>query len=539
MFVGVRARHGRATLCGILPEDCLPMRRFRATHIVILSLLAAGAQAGPLPKPDRGGVPDSKLYDYGIMGPPATPAIVAAADAAVSTPIPAGPFRPDWESVRQNYRVPGWFQDTKFGIFMHWGVYAVPAHHNEWYEKHMYGADLAWHTATFGPPERFGYKDFIPKFTQEKFDAAQWASLFRRAGAQLVMPSAQHHDNFALWNSKVAPYNTVRMGPKRDLIGELAGAVRNEGMKLGLSNHGIENFTFINPPAELEEKMKAAKVDLYDPQWAGFYNVADRSPAAMTRFLTDWVDRNLELIDQYQPDLLWFDNGVNLRVLDPLKLRVAAYYYNRAKSWNKDVTIGAKYVAYAPSNDDTQQVGAVIDFEKIGVRSPAGIRPGAWMVDDVIGSTWGYTEGMQIASAAMLVGRLVDTVSKGGLFMLNLSPRADGTIPEEQQKPLLEIGKWLGVNGEAIYGTRPWIRYGEAGWHFTVKGSALYAIGSSREGGAVIAALGPAAGKVARVEQLGKAGTLKFSQGPAGLVVQGASAADDMPLVLKISGLLR
>jgi alpha-L-fucosidase len=310
-------------------------------------------------------------------------------------------------------------------------------------------------------------------------------------------------------------------------------------MKLGLSNHGIENFTFINPPAELEEKMKAAKADLYDPQWTGFYNVADRSPAAMTRFLTDWVDRNLELIDQYQPDLLWFDNGVNLRVLDPLKLRVAAYFYNRAKSWNKEVTIGAKYVAYAPSNDDTQQVGAVIDFEKIGVRSPAGIRPGAWMVDDVIGSTWGYTEGMQIASAATLVGRLVDTVSKGGLFMLNLSPRADGTIPAEQQKPLLEIGQWLGVNGEAIYGTRPWSRYGEPGWHFTVKGGALYAIGSPRAGSAVIAALGTAAGKVARVEHLGKAGALMFSQGPDGLVVRGTPATGDMPLVLKISGLVR
>jgi alpha-L-fucosidase len=357
------------------------MKRPMKTLILLLAF-AIPAAAKPLPKPDRGGVPESKLFDFGGMGPPATPAIVAAANAAVPTALPPGPFQANWDSIRQNYRPPAWFADAKFGIFLHWGLYSVPAHHNEWYEKHMYGSDLTWHTEHYGPPEKFGYKDFIPLFTADKFDPAAWADLFRRAGARLVMPTAQHHDNFALWDSAVTPFNAKRMGPHRDLIGELETAVRKAGMRFGVSNHGIENFTFVNPSEALEARLKEQHADLYDPKWEAFYNVADRSPQAMTHFLSDWLERNFELIDKYQPDLLYFDNGVNLRVLDPLKERVAAYYYNRAHGWGKEVAITTKWVAYAPDNDDRHQLGAIIDFEKVGKRSPPGIRPGTWMVDD-------------------------------------------------------------------------------------------------------------------------------------------------------------
>lgn len=180
--------------------------------LLVVAVLAVPAWASPLPKPDRGGVPESKLFDYGVMGPPATPAIVAAANDALATALPAGAFQASWDSIRQNYRPPAWFADAKFGIFRHWGLYAVPAHHNEWYEKHMYDRDLAWHAEHFGPPESFGYKDFILRFTAEKFDPDAWAELFRRAGARLVMPTAQHHDNFALWDSAVTPFNAKRMG---------------------------------------------------------------------------------------------------------------------------------------------------------------------------------------------------------------------------------------------------------------------------------------------------------------------------------------
>lgn len=506
--------------------------------LLIVLLAFALPAAAQLPKPDRGSVPASTLYDYGVMGPPATPAIVAAADAAVATPMPPGPFHADWDSIARNYRPPAWFDQAKFGIFLHWGLYAVPAHHNEWYEKHMYGADLAWHTKRFGAPESFGYKDFIPLFTQEKFNADEWASLFRRAGARLVMPSAQHHDNFALWDSDVTPFNAKKMGPKRDLIGELAGAVRKAGLRFGVSNHGVENFTFINPSAELNTTLKAAQADLYDPAWAGFYNVADRSDAAMTRFLSDWTLRNFELIDKYQPDLLWFDNGANLRVLDPLKLRVAAYYYNRAKAWGKEVSISTKYVAFAPSNDDTKQIGSIVDFEKIGVRSPAAIRPAPWMVDDVIGSTWGYTDGMTVSDGADIVRRLVDTVSKNGFYLLNLSPKADGTIPNDQQRTLLDVGAWLNVNGAAIYGTHAWIRHADEEWRFTVRDGALYAIGPAKSAIARLPSLTPQQGKVATVELIGRPGALAFSQNADGLQVElGTAPAGRFPLALKITGL--
>lgn len=508
----------------------------RPANLLILAF-ATPILVFALPKPDRGGVPESKLYDYGVMGPPATPAIVAAADAAIATPLPAGPFAPTWGSLEKNYRTPSWFHRAKFGIFMHWGLYAVPAHRSEWYEKHLYGPLLDWHTEHFGPPEKFGYKDFIPLFTQEKFDPDAWALLFKKSGARLVMPTAQHHDNYALWDSAVTPFNTVKTGPRRDLIGDLAAAVRKQGLKFGLSNHGVENFTFINPAPALDARLKQANADLYDPAWAGFYNVADRSDDAMTRFLTDWADRNFEIIDKYQPDLLWFDNGANLRVLDPLKLRVAAYYYNRALQWGKEVTLSTKFVCYAPSNDDSKQIGSILDFEKVGSRSPADIRPAPWMVDDTLGSTWGYTESMTTASTATILGRFIDTVSKDGFYLLNLAPKADGTIPDDQQKVLLEIGAWLSVNGEAIYDTRAWTRFGEKSWRFTAKDAALYAIGTPANGTVTLAALASASGRITRVEQLGRPGELSFQQSDTGLIVTVPGPAAGLPLALKISGL--
>ena len=262
------------------------------------------------------------------MAPETTADNVLAAIREIRTPLPTGPFQPSWESLQANYHVPAWFKGAKFGLFMHWGVYAVPAHHNEWYEKHMYGNPgiMEWHRQHFGAQDSFGYKDFIPMFTQEKFDPDEWARLFKASGARFIIPTAQHHDNFAMWDSKVTPYNAMKMGPKRDLIGELEKAVRRQGLRFGVSNHGIENFQFVDPPQELLERMKAKKADLFDPQWIDFYNVADRSDAACRRFMVDWFERNVELIEKYKPDMLWFDNGIDQRYLDPLKLHITTYY---------------------------------------------------------------------------------------------------------------------------------------------------------------------------------------------------------------------
>lgn len=511
-------------------------------RFLLLALICAAVAQDQLPRPDRMGIVNTGPYDYGVMGPPATPAVVAAALQAVAKPLPRGPFTATWDSIAQNYREPSWFEDARFGIFMHWGIFSVAAHHNEWYEKHMYAADAQWHAEHFGPQEKFGYKDLIPLFTAAKWDPDDWAELFKRCGARIVMAMGEHHDNFALWNSKVTPYNAVKMGPHRDLAGELGAAVRRQGLKLAISNHGVENFTFVNPTPELRARLEAAHADLFDPDWAAFYNVADRSDAAMTRFLTDWVNRNLELIDEYRPDMLWFDNGANLRLLDPLKLYIAAYYYNRAREWGKQVSLGTKFNAYAPSNDDTKQIGSIIDFEKVGPRSPAGIRAGPWMVDDAIGNSWGYIEGMKIASAESILGKLIDTASKGGLYMLNISPMADGTIPQDQRSVLLRIGAWLEVNGEAIYGTRPWKKFVEPGapaYHFTTKGDAVYAIAAGWPAGdAVIPSLAlRAAGKVEGFRLLGGEGALAFKQDETGLRIKlPAPHGMEAAYVFKVSG---
>ena len=513
--------------------------------LLVLMLFAVKSTllSDELPKPDRDGVPESKLYDYGGMGPPATPEIVSAADAAVTTPMAPGPFQPTWDSIQKNYQTPAWFQDAKFGIFMHWGLYSVPAHGpsaSEWYEKHMYASESAWHIQNYGPQEKFGYKDFIPLFTADKWDPDAWAALFKKAGAKYVMPCAEHHDNFALWNSDVTPFNAFKMGPKRDLIGDLAAAVRKQGLKFGVSNHGMENFTFINPSSDVDASLKAAKADLYDPQWADFYHVADRSPAAMTKFLTDWVNRNLELIDKYQPDILWFDNGVNLRVLDPLKLHVAAYYYNRAKTWGKEVSISTKYIAYAPSNDDTKQIGSVIDFEKVSARSPSAIRPGPWQVDDAIGSTWGYSTGMKVSNASTILRKLIDTVSKGGNYLLNISPLPDGTIPQAQQDTLLGIGQWLDTNGDAIYGTRPWTTFGDGkNLRYTTKGDTFYVIAIDKPEGDISIpdlASGKVPGTVSKVELLGSSDPVEFSQGDSDLRITVPSSVNGS-CAFKITGL--
>lgn len=480
------------------------------------------------------------------MAPETTLENVLATIREISTPMPSGPFKPSWASLEQNYRVPSWFRGAKFGLFMHWGVYAVPAYHNEWYEKHMYGNAqiMDWHQRNFGAQDRFGYKDFIPMFTQEKFDPDAWAALFKASGARFVIPTAQHHDNFAMWDSKVTPYNAKRMGPRRDLIGELEQAVRRQGLKFGVSNHGIENFQFINPPDTLLEKMKAQQTDLFDPEWSEFYQVADRSDEACRKFMLNWYARNVELIEKYKPDMLWFDNGIDQRYLDPLKLQIAAYYYNRARQWGKEVSISSKKAAFAPTGTNIKTIGSILDFEG---HIPPGIRTGVWQVDSKIGSTWGYTSDMTVGSAASVISTLVEIVSKNGTLLLNLSPKADGTIPEAQQQTLREVGHWLSINGEAIYDTHNWIRYGEEGTEqkirFTVKGDVLYAIILGKWPGFKVTIPSLAINKAPKgvirsVTMPGTQGVLTFSQDAKGLNINlPATPPCEHAYVLKISGL--
>ena len=534
-----------------------------ASLLVVAAMGALACSSSPAAAQCAGEGGNSLGFD---MAPETSQRVVEEAVKQIPTPMAPGPVKPSWESLKENYKVPGWFKGAKFGIFMHFGIFSVPAHGNEWYEKFLYaggddsvlkvlgGNDFAlganngpnstraWHTQHFGPVDKFGYKDFIPMFKAEHFDADAWATLFQKAGARYVMPGAQHHENFAMWDSKVTPFNSMQMGPKRDIIGELAIAVREHGMKLGVANHGIENFEFINPPLDVVEKMKAEKVDLFDPKWADFYNYVDRSNVAMKRFLVNWYERNVELIDKYQPDLIYFDNGVDQRYIDPLKLELAAYYYNRAKGWDKEVSFTTKKAAFAPSGTNVKTIASIIDFEG---GPPDGIRGGSWVVDRPIGSTsWGYVEGLKANSPQTVIGWLVDTVSKNGTLLLNVSPRADGTIPQDQQDTLLAIGKWLATNGEAIYDTHAWTRFEEKGKdhiYFTVKGETLYAIVMGKAAGTEIAInslpQGGPAGSVRSVAILGGE-PLKYKQTATGLnVTLPQTSEPDGAFVLKIAGL--
>lgn len=513
-------------------------RRLDRLHFLILSL---GALWLPGVSFGQAGLGALILHATGDsrMSPPVSPDIVAAAVAA-APPQPAGVVVPTWESVRAEYRMPVWAQEAKFGIFVHWGLFSIPAHHNEWYEKFMYagGADTQWHVDHFGPLDKSGYKDFIPLFTAAQFDAAAWAALFKASGARYVMVPAEHHDGFSLWDSTFNRWNAAQVGPRRDLVGELVKALRQQGLHYGVDNHSIEHFTFIDrPPGGIP-------TDLDDPAYADFYWM-DRSPEALRRFLTLWLEKNYELIDKYQPDLLWFDNGINPRVLDPLKLAVAAYYYNRARSWGKEVSIVSKFDAYL--------AGSIRDHERMG-RSPKNIEATSWEVHDTIGTTWGYTEGMRVSPPATIVRTLIEAVCRNGCYAVNVSPRGDGSIPEDQQSVLRAVGQWLAVNGEAIYGTRVWTQPGEGRLEiprgeaptghdirFTVKGDALYALVLAWPGETMLIsslAEGKAPGVVSRVELLGDPESLAFTRLEAGLRIElpAVKPAGDV-FVFKITGL--
>ena len=455
-----------------------------------------------------------------------------------------GPFRPDWNSL-STYQIPEWYKDAKFGIFIHWGVYSVPAFGSEWYPRDMYivGSDeYKHHIATYGPQAKFGYKDFIPMFKAEHFDPQAWALLFKDSGAKYVVPVFEHHDGFAMYDSGLSDWTAVKMGPRRDLDGELAKAIRAQGLHLGASSHRVEHDWFMSGGRTFDS-------DVNDPKYAAFYGPAhlqlEEKNAGLiedwtyvsSQYMSDWLARDTEIVEKYHPDIIFFDWWIGKPEVRPYLARFAAFYYNESLKRGSPVGI----ITY--KTDSMQKNSAVLDIERGEL---PGIRPLHWQTDtSVSNKSWGYIENDTYKTPDFIVHELVDVVSKNGNLLMNIGPRPDGTIPEQVQHVLLDVGAWLKVNGDAIYGTRAWRIYGEgpteveAGsfhdtdtqdytpedFRFTTKGAMLYATEMSwpTDGQAVIRSLSSGVAGTSKVESVALLGSdtpIKFEQKPDGLHLQ-------------------
>ena len=451
----------------------------------------------------------------------------------VDQAIALGPFRASWDSL-QNYTAPKWYQDAKFGIFIHWGVYSVPAFDSEWYPRNMYlvGSPVfKHHVATYGPQSKFGYKDFIPRFKAEKFDPDRWAELFRKAGAKYVVPVAEHHDGFPMYDCDLTEWSAAKKGPKRDVVGELAAAVRRQGLHFGASSHRAEHWWFYNGGTTFDSDVK-------DPRYASLYGPAQPDKTQPDEaYLNDWLARASEIVEKYQPEIVWFDWWIEQPVFQPYLQKFAAYYYNRGAEWKRGVAINYKKKSFP-------ERAAVLDIERGKLDT---IRPLFWQTDTSASEkSWGYIQNDTFRTPQSLVDELVDIVSKNGCLLLNVGPRPDGTIPEEVQQILLAMGRWLAIDGEAIYGTRPWKVYGEgptkvvggsfkdtAGTpftaqdiRFTAKGETLYAIALAWPDDGKVTIKSLASGspltkrEIRTVQLLGSRETLKWTRNAAGLTIE-------------------
>ncbi len=371
--------------------------------------------------------------------------------------IARGPYQATWESL-SGYTVPGWYKEAKFGIFIHWGVYSVPAFSNEWYSRNMYiqgSVEYEHHIATYGRHSAFGYKDFIPLFKAENFNADEWAELFDQAGAKYVVPVAEHHDGFQMYRSEISHWNAWEMGPKRDVLGELRESCQRKGMQIGASSHRMEHWFFMGHGKEFDSDIKEPmqRGDFYWPAMpeADHHDLFSK-PEPTEEYLQDWLVRTCEIIDRYRPRILYFDWWIQHSSCKPYIKKLAAYYYNRAAEWGIEVAINYKHDAF--------QFGtAVPDVER---GQFASMQPYFWQTDTAIAlNSWCYTEDNQFRPAEDILCDLVDIISKNGCLLLNVGPRADGTISEEDRAVLLHIGRWLKINGEAVYGTSIWRKYGE------------------------------------------------------------------------------
>ncbi len=412
--------------------------------------------------------------------------------------IKNGKYKDDWASL-SNHKTPEWYYRDKFGIFIHWGIYSVPGFGNEWYSRNMYNSDhreFEHHRKTYGDQSVFGYKDFIPMFTAEKFDPQKWVELFKESGARFVMPVCEHHDGFAMYDTEFNRWNSVDMGPHRDVAGEIKAECEKQGLTFCASTHRAEHYFFMNTGRNCDSDVNDdAYRDFYGPAVTEeaynrdniFKTTEDTyAPGASKEWLEDWMVRTCELIDRYQPRTLYFDWWIHNHTFKPYLKKIAAYYYNRADEWGVETTIIFKHEAFPPTV-------ATFDVERGALQD---ISPLPWQSDTAIGKcSWGYRFDNEYKSSRQIITDLIDIVSKNGMMLLNVGPKGDGSITDEETAILREIGAWLSKNGDGIYGTTFWKQFGEGkvnneggffkdgdekqytakDFRFTYKGGSIYA----------------------------------------------------------------
>ena len=479
----------------------------------------------------------------------------------------AGPFQADYESFKQ-YQCPEWFRDAKLGIWAVWGVCSVPMQ-GDWYTRNLYQTHVIEHSTgrdtgrsqphyydhlqRYGHPSKFGYKDLIPLWKAEKWDPDKLMDLYKKAGARYFVALGVFCDNTDYWNSKYNRWNSVKTGPHKDIVGEWQRAAKAQGLRFGVSEHRGDWWDWFDPAkgADKTGPMAGVPYDGNDSAYADLYSTKPDPE--------NWFLRMTDLIDNYHPDLLYTDGGLPYKAktwlnwaatnapgdekllrAEPTGKQFLAYYYNRGREWHG----GKDEVVYTCKQ--TANGMWVRDLER-GVMP--SINPEPWQTDTCVGG-WHYDEKVLerhgYKTPAQVIHMLCDIVSKNGNLLLNFPPRPDGTLDDDELKILDAMGAWITVNGEAIYGTRPWKVFGEgptklgkgqfSGLHdtgnykssdirFTTKDGALYAIALGVPAGEVkIAALNSAAGKITSVSLLGSEEKLAWQQSADSLLIQPAKS---------------
>lgn len=480
-----------------------------------------------------------------------------------------GPFQPTEKSF-EDYRYPDWFRDAKFGIWSHWGPQAVPRQ-GDWYAKKMYENqgwdwsknaysdkpdwDYTYHVEHYGHPSKFGYKDIIPLWKAERWDPEKLMTLFKKVGARYFVSMATHHDNFFLWNSKLHRWNSVNMGPKKDMVGLWQKAAKKEGLRFGVSEHLGASYTWFQTSrgADKTGAMAGVPYDGNNEEYADLYH--KKAIAGDTGWLTidpenqkDWLAKITELIDMYQPDLLYSDSELPFGEVGRTML---AHYYNQDITKNKGKLEAVYNCKLRPSEGRWVQ-----DVERGALDS---ISPFPWQTDTSIGD-WYYRTGQKYMTGTQVIQMLVDIVSKNGNLLLNVVQTPEGDLEPDVLNILDEIANWTPVNGEGIYGSRPWKVYGEgpstlknqakgqfggvkdvrpyepSDIRFTTKENAVYAFCMSKpEGDISIVSLGKKSKvndkSVASVTMLGSNQKLVWNQKDDALIVTKPGSLPDWQVV--------